>query len=285
MKCWYINACDINSTVVVVRQWVYTGENRQVFSTMNTCTDTNWMLQRLEKNEWLDREGSMDTKAQILERKAEGRTWLQIPGEANLQAVYDAAACPPLLKRSFEIWMDWQRRSASGVQQALRAARLAPEFVAALYALDARIVSGNLDGPVSLAEAMERKAEVLTGDWMVEVPVCPANQETAFEAVKRTPADDPITAAACAVEFDGTNATRLGLAVTGVQRGGAVPVDTGSLAGAELTEQRIQDFVNNVEFEGKLLDDFQGSKEYRAAMVKVVMRRALTACAQGKDRQ
>ncbi len=86
--------------------------------------------------------------------------------------------------------MDWQRRSVTSVEQALRAARLAPEFVAALYALGAQFSSSDLKEPVGLLTHGE-ETELFGSDWMLEVPSKVPERATAFEVVSRTPADLP----------------------------------------------------------------------------------------------
>jgi hypothetical protein len=222
----------------------------------------------------------MTSDARIRERIDGECTWLQVPKSLTLQEVYAYEGSSPVINQTLQGWMDWQRRSASSVEQALRAARLAPEFVAALYALDTQFTSADLQAPVSLAEAMGRKAELFNSDWMLEVPSKVPERAEAFEAVSRTPADAPITAAACAVGFDKGKVQSVGLAVTGVQRGGAVPLDTVSLIGKSLSDAEIDSYVDQISFNDNLMENFQGSQEYRLAMVKIVIRRVLQVCAQ-----
>jgi len=219
----------------------------------------------------------------IQERNNGKMAWMQIPKDSTLQDVHASTLCPSLLKGSLQGWMDWQRRTATRVEQALRAARLAPEFVAALYALGTQFVSPDLEKPVSLEEALSRKGELFNTDWKLEVPCDKSSRNSAFEKVSRTPADSPIVFAACSADFDGKKVGSMGLAVTGVQRGGASVLDSQSLVGSELTSEAVSDFLEKVQFSDNLLDSFQGSSEYRLEMIKVVLDRVLTACIGGEE--
>ncbi len=214
-----------------------------------------------------------------------GRTWLQLSKDTTLQQVYAQEGCPALLVQTLQGWMDWQRRTVTSVEQALRAARLAPEFVAALYALGAQFSSSDLKEPVGLVDAMERKTELFGSDWMLEVPSKVPERATAFEVVSRTPADFPITAAACAVDFNHGKVQSAGIAVTGVQRGGAVPLDAALLIGKALSDIEIDNYVDQISFDGNLMENFLGSQDYRLAMVKVAMQRVLQACASERRQQ
>lgn len=181
-----------------------------------------------------------------------------IPVDSPLQAALDDPNCPQFLRRTLTGSLSWQTRNMLPVGKSLKSPRLAPRWVAALLALGAEISVAGEREPLTVP--LQRPAETLHAR---------VGGETRYGAahVARTPADEPIVAAAVALEIEDDTVRRARVALTGVW---PEPVRlaqaAAQLEGGPLSAERIQAAAESVEKEVAPRADFRGSVEYRRAM-------------------
>lgn len=206
-------------------------------------------------------------------------TW-SVEAGASLQSILDRPDTPPLLRQALTGPHSWQMRNETPIGRALKAPRLAPEWVAALLVLDASVVLEGDAGPmeVSLEVLLDGsfREEILT----LHVPLA-AGERLHWGAarVARTPADGPIVSAYAVVGVVAGVVQRARLALTGVSPDTVYLSDAASdLVNAELNEERIRHVADGVEQQVTPEGDFLGSAEYRRAMAGVLARRALEEC-------
>lgn len=148
-------------------------------------------------------------------------------------------------------------------------------FLVTLLALGARVeVAGQEEQ--DLSEYLPRRAAT----DLVAAVIVPSNPDcggVAFEAVARTPSDEPIVCAAACAKVDEGRIVAATLALGGVAK---VPMLANDVARALLATPATRE---SIEAALRTLDDpplqppadFRGSSEYRRAMAKVTARRAL----------
>jgi len=203
----------------------------------------------------------------------------RIEAEAVLQTVLDRSDTPPLLRRTLTGIIPWQTRNETRVRRALASPRVAPQWVAALLALGARVVVEREAGPteVGLETLLRHRTEGRV--TALHVPIGGPGQRWGEAHVARTPADEPIVAAVAVVEVSSNTVQEARLALTGVW---PEPVRLAEaparLVGGPLDEDRIREVAAAVEQEVAPQSDFRGSEEYRRAMAGVLTRRALEQC-------
>ena len=201
-----------------------------------------------------------------------------IAAGVSLQSILEWQGCPEVLSWSLGGAVTWQMRVETSLERALKTLSVAPQFVAALLSMGARM-AGQPGMP--LADALQRPATV-AGDWSVWVPAPDGARRFGWAAVSRTPADRPIVAAvACVDERQGV-VTHAGLTLTGAWRhlvGTSHSAE--ALTGAALGADAIARVAAEVEREVHPSGNFLGSVEYRRAMAGVLARRALEQCWKG----
>jgi CO/xanthine dehydrogenase FAD-binding subunit len=202
-----------------------------------------------------------------------------IEAGSSLQAVLDRPDGPPLLRQALTGALDWQTRNRITVLRALRAPQLAPEWVAALLALDAAVVVEGDAGSTQMPVAALVEGRLREDIAFLHVPLADGDQRWGEARVGRTPADQPIVAAVAVVEMVDDVVEQARVALTGVWpepvRLAAAPVD---LVGGPLDMDGIRSVAEAVEAEVSPEGDFRGSEEYRRAMAGVLTRRALEKC-------
>ncbi len=199
-----------------------------------------------------------------------------IDTDKSLQTVLDDPVCPSLLTRILTGPLSWQVRNETTVGRALRASRLAPQWIAALLAMGATVTVDDEEAPVEAALRREVKGDMtalhvpLGGDW-----------RWGEAHVARTPADDPIVAAVAAVRLNDDIVKEARVALSGAWPETAKLAEAPmELVGELLDEGHIQEVAAAVEQEVAPQGDYLGSEEYRRAMAGVLTRRALEACLQ-----
>lgn len=207
----------------------------------------------------------------------------RVEADAPLQAVYDAAECPPLFRRTLGGALSWQVRNETSVRRALASPRVAPRWLAALLALGATAMvedSSGVSTEVHLQVLLRREA----AGKVVALHVRTAGLRWGEASVSRTPADEPIVSAVAAVELRGSTVEKARVALTGVW---PEPVRLAEaparLVGGPLETASIQAAAAALQLEVAPGGDFLGSEPYRRAMAGVVARRALEQCMQEKD--
>jgi CO/xanthine dehydrogenase FAD-binding subunit len=194
---------------------------------------------------------------------------MKIDVNGSLQSVFDDPACPQVLRQTLAGALSWQVRNETSVRKALASPRIAPQWVAALLALGATVVTE--DGEVSLAEADIAEARTLQ--------VSLAGVRWGEAHVARTLADEPIVTAIAAVHLEDDVVQEARIALTGVWSEVVCLAEAAAqLVGGPLDAERIQAVAQAVQAEVEPKGDFRGSEEYRRAMAGVLTRRALEAC-------
>ena len=216
--------------------------------------------------------------------------YMSMGAHASLQAVYEAADSPECIRRALSGALSWQLRNENTVIQAVRSPRLAPQFLAALLALGAKVLVGESAGAATagegrlLADVLRQATPQFDAVSAVCVPLDVPGRVCGESRVARTPADAPIVMAIAVVDLDdsrGESATvrQARLALTGAWREPARLAKSAELlVGDALSADRIQQVAAAVEQEVAPRDDFYGSADYRRAMSAVLTRRALEDC-------
>jgi CO/xanthine dehydrogenase FAD-binding subunit len=219
----------------------------------------------------------------ILSSRQDGvGAWLSLGAQASLQAVYEAAASPELLRRTLTDATTWQQRNETTVEKATLSPNLAPQWVAALLALGGRVAIQQEEQEERLPDFMRRKESHRGKLTAVNLPLDVTGRVWGESRVARTPADDPIVAAIAVVDFARDSVRQARLALTGVWH---EPVRLAQspvlLVGRPLSDDHIRQVAAAVEREVTPLGDFRGSAAYRRAMAGVLALRALNECRRG----
>ena len=202
-----------------------------------------------------------------------------VDADAPLQSVLDRPDTPPLLRQALTGVLSWQTRNRTPVGRTLTSPRLAPQWVAALLALEATVTVEGDEGPadVPLEALVERKAQGAVST--LHVSLAGPGQRWGEARVARTPADEPIVAAVAVVEMGGDVVRQARVALTGVWSEPARLAEASDrLVGGPLDQPSIRAVAGAVEGEVAPEGDFLGSEEYRRAMAGVLTRRALEEC-------
>ncbi|MCK4693237.1 MAG: hypothetical protein KAT23_06380 [Anaerolineales bacterium] len=208
---------------------------------------------------------------------------LILGAQATLQAVYECPDCPEPVRQALSGWVSWQERIGTTVERAIRSPKQAPQWVAALLALGAKVtfLEDEIDesGLADYLARVNSKRGKLGG---VRLPLEVPERVWGEAHVVRTPADEPIVAAIAVVDLDSNVVRRARLGLTGVWREAARLAEAAQmLVGGPLTEERIQPVIAALDGEIDPKNDFLGSDTYRRAMAGVVARRALEDCMKG----
>ncbi len=199
-----------------------------------------------------------------------GGGFLRLGATTTLAQIADSADCRDLasgiLAQAAQRAAPINQRNAATVAGALWGASSQSELLLALLALDAHAVVATAGQPrtLPLPDLLADLPGQLDGGLVMEIKL-PWPAETAhggLARVARTPADQPIVAAAALVD----GASRR-LAVGGLT---ASPLLLRLSAASEL-ELALDAALNGV----PLLSDWQGSSEYRRSIAAVLSRRAL----------
>jgi CO/xanthine dehydrogenase FAD-binding subunit len=202
-----------------------------------------------------------------------------IEAGASLQAVLDRPDSPPLLRQTLTGALDWQTRNRITVLRALRAPQLAPEWAAALLALEAIVIVDGDAGPTQMPLATLVEGQLREDITVLHVPPGGGGRRWGTARVARTPADQPIVAAVAVVQMSNNLVEWVRVALTGVwpEPVRLANAPTG-LMGGPLKVVYIEAVAEAVETEVAPEGDFLGSEDYRRAMAGVLTRRALEEC-------
>ena len=136
---------------------------------------------------------------------------------------------------------------------------------------------------VSLAEFYAADCGGLHGGELIEEIRMPAAFRRAAAhalCMSRTKQDRPLAAVAAALLFDGERCQTARMAVSPVACGARrAPSVEQMLAGATLTDERIQQAAEAAAQTADVVEDFRASAAFRAQMLGVYARRVLAACA------
>ena len=139
---------------------------------------------------------------------------------------------------------------------------------------------------VSLAEFYAADCGGLHGGELIEEIRMPAAFRRAAAhalCMSRTKQDRPLAAVAAALLFDEERCQTARMAVSPVTCGARrAPSVEQMLAGATLTDERIQQAAEAAAQTADVVEDFRASAAFRAQMLGVYARRVLAACAKGR---
>lgn len=207
------------------------------------------------------------------------RKFLSLAAHAPLQSAYQAPDCPPLLRQALSGCIHWLWRNDLTVENTILSPDLAPQWVAGLLALGAKVVFCDGEQKTRLAAFLRRAGphpgKITAVRLAVEVP----GQVWGEAHVGRTPGDAPIVAAIAVIECAHGIVQSARLALTGVWREHArLAESVDYLVKCRLNDHRIERVVSLVETEVTPAHDYLGSAEYRRALAGVLTRRALETC-------
>lgn len=209
---------------------------------------------------------------------------LILEAHTPLQMIYEAPETPDLLRQTLGDPLTWQLRNESTVLKVILSPNLAPQFVAALLALDARVLFKQKQKP--LADYLRRTRPAKEHPSAVQIPLDTPGQVWGEAHVARTPADEPIVAVIAVVGLRGKTVDTARLALTGAWTEHArLAASASLLTGGPLTDERIQRIAAAVAQEVAPPDDFRGSAGYRREMTAVLTRRALAMCRNKSQRE
>ena len=202
---------------------------------------------------------------------------LTLDAHVPLQVIYEAPETSDLLRQTLGDPLTWQLRNESAVIKVILSPDLAPQFVAALLALDARILFKQKQKP--LGDYLRRTQPAEEHPSAVQIPLDVPGQVWGEARVARTPADEPIVSAIAVVDLRGETVNAARLALTGAWTEHArLAASANLLTDGPLTDERIEQVTAAVVQEVTPPDDFCGSAEYRREMAAVLTRRALAMC-------
>ena len=202
---------------------------------------------------------------------------LRLDANQPLQSIYAPPETPAILRQSLNGALTWQIRNETTAQKAILSPNLAPQFIAALLALNAEIISGA--DKIPLAAYLDRTQPAQAHILALQLPPMPSGFVWGEAHVSRTPADEPIVAAWAVLNLDGNTVQAARLALTGAQRQHARLAQAAErLIGHSLNDELIQQVADAAAQEANPPNDYLGGSAYRRRMVAVLTRRALEKC-------
>jgi carbon-monoxide dehydrogenase medium subunit len=214
----------------------------------------------------------------------QAQSGLTLDAHTPLQVIYESPVTPDLLHQTLGDPLTWQLRNESTVIKVILSPNLAPQFVAALLALDARVFFKQKQKP--LADYLRRTQPAEEHPSAVQVPLDTPGQVWGEAHVARTPADEPIVSVIAVITLRDEAVDTARLALTGAWPEHArLAASVNLLTGGPLTDERIEQVAATVAQEVVPLDDFCGSAEYRREMAAVLTRRALAMCQNKSQRE
>jgi aerobic carbon-monoxide dehydrogenase medium subunit len=217
--------------------------------------------------------------------KREGNA-LRIGATTTLQDIATSPNVPPVLVQAAHASAPINVRNAATLGGVLASSGFNAPLPVMLLALDAVLVIYSPEARQSpLSSFLAYREKLLRdGALIAEVGLPFSDARMAFEKVSRTPSDAPIVCVAVKLRLD-NGVARDGVTVRDVRLavGGVGPLAVRlaraelALEGKPLTESLIAQAAEAAAKEVNPPSDFLASSEYRKEMVKVLVRRALTA--------
>jgi CO/xanthine dehydrogenase FAD-binding subunit len=204
---------------------------------------------------------------------------LAIPAGSSLQALYEHTASPHIVRRTLSLSLSWQERVEKTVAQVLLSPGLAPGWIAALLAAEARAIYGR-NGAEEALLATLLYTRGIQGKELQSLQLPLDSRWRWGEAhVARMLADQPLVTAVTTVAIDGGLVRHARLALTGVWHQHArLASASGLLTDQPLDSEHIGVVAQAVGREVKPDGDFLASVAYRRAMAVVLTRRVLLQC-------
>lgn len=215
--------------------------------------------------------------------RQESNGWYDIGAARSLQQVADLSGLPDVMRRSLTRAIPLNQRNGTSLGESLMQPACFPEWAAALVAHDIAIHQLLPNGETATFAASDAipqpsnrdlRQGIITG---ISIPPLEASDALGAAYVARTPADQPIVCAAVFLRLDQSGCVET--VFTALSGASDSPVTTVTLAltGQSLTEASIAQALEDINGIQPVGDDL-GSAEYRSAMARVMLRRALLEC-------
>jgi xanthine dehydrogenase iron-sulfur cluster and FAD-binding subunit A len=204
--------------------------------------------------------------------------WLRLDAQASLQAVREAFPGPDMFRRGLD---DTLKRQADvvTVEQIVRSPDVAPQWIAVLLALGARVSFVEEAQEVALADFLRCVGLYPGRIAAVHTPMNVPGSVSGEAYLMSRGTDAPVVAALAVVVLTEGFVRQARLAVMGVWREPARLADSADLlVGGPLIIRRIRRVAEAVEQEVASHDDIPGNAGYRWAMAGVLTYCALEQC-------
>lgn len=205
---------------------------------------------------------------------------LILGAKASLQMVYEFPECPDILRNTLRKWTVWQKRVEFSVERVVLSPNLAPQLIAALFALGAQVVFDIDDGaePV-LSEYLRRTGQSRGKIVAITLPLNLPRRVWGEAHVCQTPTGKPIVSAIAVIDLENGDVRKACLALTGTWRENVRLAESAEmLVNGPLIRERIEQVISALQQEVTPQDDYRSSADYRRAMACVTAQRALEAC-------
>lgn len=189
------------------------------------------------------------------ENKHYGKLFL--PGGCSLEDLYNAPQCPLIIKETLEKHVSWQVRVETPIHLALGLKNHFLQFRAAM--------------------ALFGVADITEGE-SVELLI----EEARFGSsmVRPTPAHTPIVGSFARIILDQDVIKTCNLSITGIEKRRVTIPDTTELTGKDLLDLDFKSVAKSISSRYPGFSDFNGTAEYRQAMLAVTLERALIHCSE-----
>lgn len=177
---------------------------------------------------------------------------LSIPGTCSLEQLYTHPNCPAAVKATLDKHVHWQSRCETPLYLGLK---LKNEFMLFRAAM-------SVFGVSHISEEEAVNLEIGSG-------------RVGYSLVRPTPAHTPIVGAFVRINLEEETVQDCIVALIGIEKRRLTLPDTQSMVGKMLTDELLDDYAKLVSDHYAGFDDFNGTAEYRKAMVKVTLQRAL----------
>jgi hypothetical protein len=185
--------------------------------------------------------------------------YLRIAPDCTLDQLYQYSQCPPMLHNTLHKMVSWHTRNETSIEKALRSLHRFPQFQACLMVLE-------------MTETEEGYLLAIGAE----------NIRLGYSEIRATPADEPIVAAYISISIEDGHIARCRAAVTGAHTKSPYLLEgTENLTGKKMDGETRDRLLSMVDQELAPEADYQGSVEYRRAMVQVAVKRAYQQCVEG----
>lgn len=202
-----------------------------------------------------------------------GGAWV-VGAACSLQQVLDIPDLPPVVIRALTRAITLNQRNGTSVGESLMQRAKFQEWITALYTLEAS-VHYLLSGGAAIIDMIWNQPEgLITG---LQIPLLGAREALGSAHVARTPADAPIVDAVAFMRANEQRQIEVAFCtVSGIHEDRPQQI-TFALEGQLLSEDAIKAAVEQHSIQATYAD-YRGSVEYRAAMARVCIQRALMEC-------
>jgi len=213
----------------------------------------------------------------------------------GLATIYDIESAPavrehyPLLAQACHVVANIRIRNMATVGGNLAHADYQSDPPAALVALDARVELTNrnqvrivklADFLIGMYETGLEQDELLTA--LLVPPPAPNFRDTYLKFTTGSSEDRPCAGIAARVQSSNGLCEEVRVVVGAVSPTPVVVMDQNSMSGKKLTGDWIEEVASKAEAAVDPIDDLRGTADYKRRLVKVLVRRALTACVTGE---